>query len=577
MTSRVTRAATARAATASLLSPEKRDVQAKVAPRRQAASASKPQLSNPPATPSPVKKSRASRGGVEPDSRVAPNVKPAVRPPASNRKRKRAAAVIQAEDINELPHNLGRLPSGAVEDIARDPGKSTPKRVRGAESTPKLTAAELLSSVKDEPSPVNDEAREAKVEPKEEAVVAVTEKLASASDSTPPAKGRKGSGRSRKAKANLYGLTPGQTPFPDWPHPTPEECQEVNDLLAAVHGEVKAPATIPAPSTTTSGCGEVPSILDSLIRTLLSAATTGTNSSRAFRGLVERFGLLEGGIGKGSVNWDRVRQADLKDVFEAIKSGGLAATKSKRIKEILDMVHQENIARRNALVKAKDDEDHEVVEPPGAVNESTQEKEAEIARADQHVLSLDHLHALSSDEALDALIKYPGIGPKTASCVLLFCMQRPSFAVDTHVFRICYWLNWVPPKATRNSTYAHCEVRVPDQLKYPLHQLMIRHGKTCPRCRAATGTTSDGWEDGCPIDHLVKRTGKRKDGTLKRTKRQEQDSKKRRKRGSRQDENVTDDDDDDETESDGESLEEGSEDEDDEASGDEPTTKDDNA
>ena len=575
MTSRVTRAATARAAAAaSLPSPEKEDVQAKVAPRRQAASAPKSQLSSPPATPSPVKNSRASRGKFEPDRQVAPNIKPAVRAPASNRKRKRAAAIIQVEDINELPHNLGRLPSAAVEDVARDPGESAPKRVRGAKSTPKLTGAELKSSVKDEPSLVKDEAGAAKVEPKDEAVAAATEELAEASDSASPAKGRKGGGDggSRKTKANPYGLTPGQTPFPDWPHPTPEECQEINDLLAAAHGEVKAPATIPAPSTTVSGCGEVPSILDALIRTLLSAATTGTNSSRAFKGLVERFGLLEGGVGKGSVNWDRVRQADPKDVFEAIKSGGLAATKSKRIKEILDMVHQENIARRNALVKANDGGDHDVVEPPGAENESGQEKEAEIARADQHVLSLDHLHSLSSDEALNALIKYPGIGPKTASCVLLFCMQRPSFAVDTHVFRLCCWLNWVPPKATRNSTYAHCEVRVPDQLKYPLHQLMIRHGKTCPRCRAATGTTSDGWEDGCPIDHLVKRTGKRKDGTLKRTKMQKQ-MKKKKKKESRKDQNVTDDDDDDETESDGESIKEGSEDEGDEASGDESTTK----
>jgi hypothetical protein len=65
---------------------------------------------------------------------------------------------------------------------------------------------------------------------------------------------------------------------------------------------------------------------------------------------------------------------------------------------------------------------------------------------------------------------------------------------------------------TRNSTYAHCEIRIPDDLKYPLHQLFIRHGKTCPRCRAITGENSEGWKKGCVIDHLVTRSGGRKGG-----------------------------------------------------------------
>jgi hypothetical protein len=54
-------------------------------------------------------------------------------------------------------------------------------------------------------------------------------------------------------------------------------------------------------------------------------------------------------------------------------------------------------------------------------------------------------------------------------------------------------------------------VRVPDELKYPLHQLLIRHGKSCPRCRAITSEGSAGWDEGCPIEHIVKRSGGRKD------------------------------------------------------------------
>jgi endonuclease III len=385
---------------------------------------------------------------------------------------------LKNDDVNELPHNLGRY--SPIDKVQESTPTGVPPRKR-RKRTP-------------------DVKREDRDGPGDVALaVGQSELLA---NFTPPevSAGLK----TKRARTNQYGLSPGETPFPDHLHPTPDECREVARLLSEVHGEVKAPATIPAPSLTVSGCGEVPSILDALIRTLLSAATTGANSSRAFKGLVDRFGLLEEGVGKGSVDWDKVRRADLADVFEAIKCGGLAAVKSKNIKAILELVYQRDVARLNGSAKAE-------------LNDQSLagERSTEDASARRHVLSLDHLHALSSDEALNELIKFPGIGPKTASCVLLFCMQRPSFAVDTHVFRLCKWLGWVPEKATRNTTYSHCEVRVPNELKYELHQLFIKHGKTCPRCRAATGEGGEGWEAGCPIDHLVKRTGKRKGALAK--------------------------------------------------------------
>lgn len=448
------------------------------------------QLSSPPATPNPTKKKatptkKAAKSKVtrKATSTVRKEVKVTVptTPASTGKKRKRVNTVKFEEDINELPHNLGKVIAASdrqIEEVVNIGVQPSVKTSRGKSVAAKAPMEEV------------------------EAVVQAATAIGTSPEESPTKK-------TKRVKANPYGLTPGETPYPDWPHPTPEECQEVNDLLSKVHGKVQTPTTIPAPSTTVSGCGEVPSILDALIRTLLSAATTSTNSSRAFKGLVEKFGLLQEGIGKGSVDWDKVRRADVKDVFEAIKSGGLAVTKSKRIKEILDMVYEENKACRNALVDAKQDKNADG--PKGAENTTEDQKDAEIIRADEHVLSLDHLHTLSSDDALNTLIKYPGIGPKTASCVLLFCMQRPSFAVDTHVFRLCKWLNWVPPdKATRNTAYSHCEVRVPDELKYPLHQLLIRHGKTCPRCRAATGEGGGDWNKGCPIEHLVKRTGKRK-------------------------------------------------------------------
>lgn len=320
-----------------------------------------------------------------------------------------------------------------------------------------------------------------------------------------------GAPKSEKAKrAPYYRLTPGQSPFPKYPHPTQAECEEVNRLLSEAHGEVKQPETIPEPSLTVTGCGEVPSVLDALIRTLLSGATSGNNSALAFDGLVKRFGVLQEGIGKGSVNWDAVRQAPLKDVFEAIKRGGLAHVKSKSLKAILDKVYEENQEHSKRL-QAKDGVTNDEF-PKMSPEKAKQLKEYEIACAEQHILSLNHLHTLPTEEVMNELVNYPGIGPKTAACVILFCLQRPCFAVDTHIFRICKWLGWIPENAKEVTAFSHLEVRIPSHLKYSLHQLLIRHGKSCPRCRAITGENSVGWEQGCNIDHLVQRTGVRKGG-----------------------------------------------------------------
>lgn len=449
------------------------------------------QLSSPPTTPVPRNARKRKATKQEENIGDAASTK-AIATPKSNKRAKKSA--VKEEDINDLPHGLGAIPDiSAKEEATGDspPTKAAAKKAAKPKRSTKATKA------------------------KKEDVDELVAKAASTTDASPKKK--------VKAKNNAYGLTPGHTPYPNYPHPTAEECQEVTRLLEKVHGKVQAPKTIPTPSLEVSGCGEVPSVLDALIRTRLSAATSGTNSSRAFAGLVARFGVLKEGIGKGSVDWNSVRLADTKDVFEAIKSGGLADVKSKDIKKILQMVWEENQERKKALESSTES-------APGEANQSAEEKKSDVEKASNDIVSLDHLHTLSNDDAFTHLTRYPGIGPKTASCVLLFCLQRPSFAVDTHVFRLCKWLSWVPEPgderglppngkgtfagASRNSTYAHCEVRVPDDLKYPLHQLLIRHGKSCPRCRAITSEGSAGWDEGCPIEHLVQRSGGRKgDGT----------------------------------------------------------------
>ncbi|GLB06002.1 hypothetical protein AtubIFM57258_001297 [Aspergillus tubingensis] len=399
-------------------------------------------------------------------------------------------------------------------------GRTT--RINDAQELPhNLGSATLLSELPDKSSPIKLDTRDTTI--KKEEIDALSNTLQNTVDKATKMASGPREKEKRSKKTNTYGLTPGITPFPDWAHPTPDECEEVNRLLSTVHGEIVAPTTIPEPSLTVTGCGEVPSVLDALIRTLLSGATTGNNSAMAFNGLVQRFGILKEGVGKGSVDWDAVRRAPLKDVFEAIKRGGLADVKSKKIKAILDMVYEENQQRRDMLLKGSQDA------PQDLLTKSEGGKQYEIACADQNFLSLNHLHSLATEDAMVELVKYPGIGPKTAACVLLFCLQRPCFAVDTHIFRICKWLGWVPPdKATEITAFSHLEVRIPDHLKYSLHQLLIRHGKSCPRCRAITGQSSAGWEEGCVIDHLVKRTGKRKGGSTESTEDVKPNGRKRR-------------------------------------------------
>ena len=415
--------------------------------------------------------------------------------PAS-RKRKRAAPVRVKADPEELPHGLGKITKARnvkAEDV-KDDVEPPAEKPAGDDITITKGDVEDIKSLMD-------------------TTIAAT---ALVDDGSPTKKAR------RTKKANPYGVTLGQTPYPDLLHPTPEECQKVNDILSAKHGAVAAPESIPLPSLTVAGCGEVPCVLEALLRTLLSAHTSNGNAALAVQGLIKRFGVLKSGMSRGCIDWNAARLAGREEIKEAIKRGGLAQSKSKNIEEILKMVYEENEARRAALAaKAKGPkaiESNGTIDPgvdtvdPDHAEAAVIEKASEVMLADTNTLTLDYIHAMSANSAFAKLITFPGIGVKTASCTLLFCMRRPSFAVDTHVFRLCKWLGWVPENATRDTTFAHCDVRVPDGLKYSLHQLLIRHGKECGRCRAITGEKSEAWEEGCVIEDLVKRTGKKKGG-----------------------------------------------------------------
>ncbi|TLD34388.1 hypothetical protein E2P81_ATG04553 [Venturia nashicola] len=235
-------------------------------------------------------------------------------------------------------------------------------------------------------------------------------------------------------KLKSYSQYAKTSPFPDFAHPTPEECKLAHKILIQMHGARTRPKEVVA-STTRAGCGDSPSVLDALVRTILSQNTSDTNSTRAKLSMDDVYG--------GSDKWDAIVEGGAAKLQEAIKCGGLSQIKSKVIISILQQTH-------------------------GKYGK----------------YSLDHLHDATNEVAMQEMLAFQGVGPKTASCVLLFCLQREDFAVDTHVHRITGLLGWRPKTANREETYAHLNIRIPDEDKYGLHILIVGHGKKCPECRA---------------------------------------------------------------------------------------------
>lgn len=240
-------------------------------------------------------------------------------------------------------------------------------------------------------------------------------------------------------KLKAYAAYANASPFPSFAHPTPAESKLAHRILASLHGERKRPDTIVAPSNR-AGCGDSPSVLDALVRTILSQNTSDTNSTRAKQSMDSAYGRSD--------KWEAIAEGGQSRLQAAIKCGGLSVVKSKVIISILKQVHE---------------------------------------RYGKY--SLDHLHEASSEEAMREMLSFQGVGPKTASCVLLFCLRRESFAVDTHVYRITGLLGWRPSGATRDETHAHLDARIPDEDKFGLHILLVSHGKKCEECRAGGKST----------------------------------------------------------------------------------------
>jgi hypothetical protein len=154
----------------------------------------------------------------------------------------------------------------------------------------------------------------------------------------------------KKQKLNGYGIKHGESPFPDLVQPTPEQCEEVVEILSKYHINSIPPKAVPPPSLKIAGCGEVPAVHDALLRTRISAATQTSNANNAIENLVKVYGIAQSGNGKGSIDWNAVRLGSREKLLQALKCGGLAGVKSKDIKEILDLLVEQNKLRCEKLV-----------------------------------------------------------------------------------------------------------------------------------------------------------------------------------------------------------------------------------
>jgi endonuclease-3 len=167
-------------------------------------------------------------------------------------------------------------------------------------------------------------------------------------------------------------------------------------------------------------------LVGALVATVLSQNTSDVNSGRAYASL--RAAFPEG--------WDTVRLASVTQVEDAIRPGGLAQVKARRIQAILQ----------------------EIFERQGQT-------------------SLDHLRALPDEPIRQYLRSFPGVGPKTAACVLMFNLGRPALPVDTHVHRVSSRLGLIGPQVSPEAAHERLlELLESDQV-YSFHVHLIEHGR----------------------------------------------------------------------------------------------------
>jgi endonuclease-3 len=173
-----------------------------------------------------------------------------------------------------------------------------------------------------------------------------------------------------------------------------------------------------------------------LVLTVLSQSTNDRNRDVAYFRLRDRF-----------ATWAEVRDAPVDEIEEAIRPGGISKVKSARIKSIL----------------------------------------VAVTETSGHGLSLDWLANETVPAAQEYLTSLPGVGRKTAACVLLFALGMRDVPVDTHVSRVGTRLGLFRPKAAFLEMHDEMLTLTPRGAELELHMNLLRHGRRTCHARGAGG------------------------------------------------------------------------------------------
>lgn len=204
--------------------------------------------------------------------------------------------------------------------------------------------------------------------------------------------------------------------------------------------------------------------LDELILTVLSQSTNDRNRDVAFLRLRERFG--DPGPPARPVDYHAMLAAPTAEIEEAIRPGGISKVKSARIKEILAAIAG--------------------TPPPEAAG-------GETARKHDDELSLEWMRCAPIEHSRAYLTQLPGVGRKTAACVLLFSYGLPDVPVDTHVSRVGTRLGLFRPGAGFEELHDEMLAITPEGEALEFHVNLLRHGRrtcfarnpACVRCPLA--------------------------------------------------------------------------------------------
>lgn len=209
-----------------------------------------------------------------------------------------------------------------------------------------------------------------------------------------------------------------------WKRPTRARVLRIRDRLREVYGIPRmAPHGRP---------------LDELVLTVLSQSTNDRNRDVAFLRLRERFAKP----GR-PIDYSAILAAPVAEVEEAIRPGGISKVKSARIQAILAAI-------------------------------------ADSARDPGEPLSLEWMRDAPVGESRDYLCALPGVGRKTAACVLLFSYGLPDIPVDTHVSRVGTRLGLFRPGAPFEELHDQMLALTPAGQELEFHVNLLRHGRrTC--------------------------------------------------------------------------------------------------